>query len=214
MWSHTIGTVNSGKTETPKRPYELGKRLEQMDQNRAAVLRAARSQLESRSYRELTMASLAAESGVTRQTIHNLFGTRAAVLEALFDVLALDGGMEKMREVMTQPTAEATLERFVQVFCGFWAANRVLFRRVHGIGAIDPVLGSVLEARNQRRLMAATRIAGLSGVRNRLEETAGALAALTSFEFYDALAGDSADSSDAAATILELARHLLAGART
>jgi AcrR family transcriptional regulator len=206
--------VSSPKTETSKRPYDLGKRLEQMDQKRAAILTAARRQLEAGSYRELTMGLLAAESGVTRQTIHNLFGTRAAVLEALFDVLALDGGMENMREVMTQPTPEAMLERFVQIFLGFWAGNRVLFRRVHGIGAIDPVLGGVLEARNRRRLMAATRIARLSGVRNNLDQTAAALAALTSFEFYDALASYSTGDSDAAATILELARHLLSRARS
>jgi len=210
----TIGIVRKGKTETQKRPYELGKRLEQMDHRRAAVLRAARSQLESRGYRELTMASLAAESGITRQTIHNLFGTRAAVLEALFDALALDGGMEKMREVMTQPTAEAMLERFVEVFCGFWAGHRVLFRRVHGIGAIDPVLGAVLKARNRRRLMAATRIVSLSGVRESVDQTAAALAALTSFEFYDALAEDSVDDSQAAAAVLDLAQQLLARARS
>jgi AcrR family transcriptional regulator len=205
--------VNSEKTELPKRPYDLGKRLEQMDQSRAAVLRAARAQLESGGYRELTMSSLAANSGVTRQTIHNLFGTKAAVLEALFDALALDGGMEQMREVMTQPTPKAMVERFVQVFCGFWAGNRVLFRRVHGIGAIDPVLGGILEARNRRRLMAATRIVSLSGVRDNLDDTAAALAALTSFEFYDALACESAGQSHAAMTILELAQHLLARTR-
>jgi len=201
------------KTKTPKRPYELGKRLEQMDQSRAAILRAARSQLEAASYRELTMASLASESGVTRQTIHNLFGTKAAVLEALFDVVALDAGMEQMREVMTQPSPEAMLQRFVQVFCSFWAANRVLFRRIHGIGAVDAVLGGVVEARNRRRLMAATRIAGLSGVRDNLDQTAAALAALTSFEFYDALACDSVNESQAASIILELVQRLVAGAR-
>jgi len=206
--------VSSAKTGTPRRPYDLGKRMEQMDQNRAAVLRAARSQLESRGYRELTMASLASESGVTRQTIHNLFGTRAAVLEALFDSLALDGGMDEMRDVMTQPTPEAMLQRFVQVFCGFWAGNRVLFRRVHGIAAIDPVLGRVLEARNRRRLMATKRIASLSGVRDTLDKAAAVLAALTSFEFYDLLAGDSADESRAPETILELAQQLLVRERS
>lgn len=184
-----------------------------MDESRAAILRAARSQLEAGSYEELTMASLASASGVTRQTVHNLFGTKGAVLEALFDALALDGGMEQMREVMTQPTPNAMLERFVQVFCGFWAANRILFRRVHGIGAIDPDLGKVLEARNRRRLMATARIAGLSGVRVNLDQTAATLAALTSFEFYDALVYDSASESHAAPTILELARQLLARAR-
>lgn len=203
--------MSDQKAETAKRPYDLGKRLEQMDQNRSTILRAARAQLEEKGYRELTMASLAAESGVTRQTIHNLFGTKAGVIEALFDVLALDGGMEKMREVMTQPSADAMLERFIEVMCRFWAGNRLFFRRVHGIAAIDPVLGAVLDARNRRRLMGATRIAGLSGVGDSLvDQAASTLSALTSFEFYDALAGGSLTEERAAATILEQSRHLLA----
>ena len=72
------------RKEPEKRPYELGKRLEQMDASRAAILRAAKAQLAEQGYRKMTMAGLAAESGVTRQTIHNLFGTKTAVLEAVF----------------------------------------------------------------------------------------------------------------------------------
>lgn len=204
-----MGLVATNTTDQPRRPYELGKRLEQMDRSRAAILRAARAQLEDQGYRRMTMASLAAESGVTRQTIHNLFGTKAAVLEALFDAIALDGGMEGMREAMTQSSPDAMLERFVQVFCRFWAANRVFLRRVHGIGAIDPELGAVLGARNRRRLGAAMRIVSRFGVREKMEQQAAALAALTSFEFFDTLAGDAFDAEQAKAQILDLARSLL-----
>lgn len=204
-----MGLVATNTTDQPRRPYELGKRLEQMDRSRAAVLRAARAQLEEQGYRRMTMASLAAESGVTRQTIHNLFGTKAAVLEALFDLIALDGGMEGMREAMTQSSPDAMLERFVQVFCRFWAANRLFLRRVHGIGAIDPELGAVLEARHQRRRRAATRIVGRMGIREQSEQKAATLAALSSFEFFDALAGEAIDEHKAGALILDLARKLL-----
>jgi AcrR family transcriptional regulator len=190
-----------------KRTYELGKRLAQMDESRAAILRAARAQLEAKGYRQWTMGSLAAQSGVSRQTIHNLFGTKTAVLEALFDVIALDGGMEKMREAMTQPTGAAMLERFVNVFCGFWAKNRLLIRRVHGIAAIDPELGAVIEARNRRRLMAATRIARKIGVEHEAEQRGAVLAALTSFEFFDAVAENCGDERQVEAIVLRLARN-------
>jgi AcrR family transcriptional regulator len=180
-----------------------------MDQSRAAILRAARTQLEAKGYRQLTMSSLAAESGVTRQTVHNLFGTKAAVLEALFDVIALDGGMENMRDVMTQSSAETMLERFIQVFCRFWAKNRLLLRRIHGIGAIDPEFGAVIEARNRRRLTAATRIVSRIGVRRQVEQRAATLAALTSFEFFDALNESSLDGNHAAAIVLDMARKML-----
>jgi AcrR family transcriptional regulator len=201
--------VATNSTGESKRPYELGKRLEAMDQTRAGVLRAARAQLESGGYRQMTMGSLAAGSGVTRQTIHNLFGTKSAVLEALFDVIALDGGMEKMREIMTQPSPEAMLQGFVELFCRFWAGNRLLIRRIHGIGAIDPEFGAVIQARNLRRFKAAQRIAGRIGANEDIQERAAALAALTSFEFFDALA-ENLPEERAVNTVLEMARKLFA----
>ena len=196
------------QAEPEKRPYELGKRLEQMDESRAAILRAAKRQLAAEGYQRLTMASLAAASGVTRQTIHNLFGTKTRVLEAVFDLIALESGMQRMREVMMLPPGDAQLQRFVEIFCGFWAKNRLLIRRVHGIGAIDPEFGVVIDARNRRRLMAATRIvqrmSGDDGA-----QKAAMLAALTSFEFFDALAESSGSEDEALAMVLRMARGVL-----
>jgi AcrR family transcriptional regulator len=154
------------------------------------------------------MASLATESGVTRQTIHNLFGTKTGVLEAVFDWIALDSGMERMREVMMLPPGKAQLARFIGIFCGFWAKNRVLIRRVHGIGAIDPEFGAVIEARNGRRLMAATRIVERTG-REDAKQRAAMLAAVTSFEFFDALAESCGSEAEAEAMVLRLARSAL-----
>jgi len=196
------------QAEPEKRPYELGKRLEQMDESRAAILLAAKRQLAAEGYQRLTMASLAAASGVTRQTIHNLFGTKTGVLEAVFDLIALESGMERMREVMMLPPGDSQLLRFVEIFCGFWAKNRLLIRRVHGIGAIDPEFGVVIDARNRRRLMAASRIvqrmSGDDGA-----QKAAMLAALTSFEFFDALAESSGSEDEALAMVLRMARGVL-----
>jgi AcrR family transcriptional regulator len=201
--------VTEAQAAPEKRPYELGKRLEQMDASRAAILRAAKQQLEAKGYRRLTMEGLAAESGVTRQTIHNLFGTKTGVLEALFDLIALESGMERMREVMMSPPGDAQVERLVHTFCGMWSKNRVLIRRVHGIAAIEPEFGAVIEARNQRRLMAATRIAQRIGGAE-VKRRAAALAAITSFEFFDTLAETMGSEAEAEETVLGLARKALA----
>lgn len=176
-----------------------------MGESRAAILRAARAQLEANGYRQLTMAGLAAESGVTRQTIHNLFGTKTGVLEAVFDLIALDSGMERMREVMMLAPADTQVARFVEVFCGFWRKNRLLLRRVHGIGAIDPEFGTVIEARNRRRLRAATRIVERFGAED-VKQRAAMLAAVTSFEFFDALAESGGSEAEAEVMVLRLAR--------
>jgi AcrR family transcriptional regulator len=191
--------------EETKRGYDLGKRLETMDQTRREVLQAARRQLEVQGYRQMTMASLAAESGVTRQTIHNLFGSKRGVLEVLFDTIALEGGMERMREVMARTQPEAMLQGFVRVFCDFWKQNRVFFRRIHGIGAIDPDFGEIIDARNERRHAAAVRIVKRLKSGRDVTDAAAALTALTSFEFYDALAQFGRSDSEAEAIVFNLA---------
>jgi len=181
--------VESNGSPSCKRPYELGKRLEQMGRTKATVLSAARSQLESGGIREFSMESLAKASGVTRQTIHNLFGTRTGVLETLFDQIARDAGMERMRDVMMTSDAGTMLDGFIDAFSNFWAKNRLLLKRIHGIAAVDPEFGETIRARNQRRKMGATRVIEHFGdcVRGQKSETIACLVALTSFEFFDAL---------------------------
>jgi AcrR family transcriptional regulator len=199
-----------------KRPYALGKRLELSDHKRAAILAAARTQLEAKGFLHLTMDSLARESGVTRQTIHNLFGTKAGVLEVLFDQLALVGGMERMRDVMQQPNAESMLAGFVEVFTDFWAKDRLLIRRIHGIAAIDSEFGAAVEARNRRRQTAASRVVdqlarrnGAREMEDRMQRIA-TLYALTSFEFFDSLAESCGNAKDAANLILTLVKKSFA----
>jgi AcrR family transcriptional regulator len=201
------------KTSAPcKRPYDLGKRLELSDGKRIAILEAARKQLEFNGFLQLTMESLAKESGVTRQTIHNLFGTKSAVLESLFDQLAVAGGLERMREVMQQANPEIMLSTFVEVFTGFWTKDRMLIRRIHGIAAIDPEFGEVVAARNQRRQMAASRIVDRlskkEGAREEVQaQQAATLYALTSFEFFDALAESIGNTTTAASLVSDVVKR-------
>jgi AcrR family transcriptional regulator len=175
------------KAASVRRSYDLRKRIALSDQKRTAILVAAKTQLASQGFLQFTMDGLASEVGVTRQTIHNLFGTKSELLEALFDQLALAGGMERMRSVMQESDPSRMVTGLVQVFCGFWATDRLLLRRIHGIAAIDPEFARVLAARNQRRWMAATRVIGRLGVKD-AEQAAAKLYALTSFEFFDLLA--------------------------
>ena len=201
-----------------KRPYSLGKRLELSERKRRNILAAARAQLESNGFLGLTLDALARESGVTRQTIHNLFGTKAGLLEALFDQLAQAGGMHRMREVMQQTDADAVLPAFVKIFTDFWSKDRLFIRRIHGIAAIDPEFSAAVEARNRRRQAAAARVvdrlaarSGEARMQNKTQTTA-ALYALTSFEFFDTLAESGGDPNDTAELVLLLARKAVASA--
>ena len=212
MYSATIKSVKK-KAMACKRPYTLGRRQDLSNQKRANILARARVQLESNGYLGFTLDGLARESGVTRQTIHNLFGTKAGVLEALFDQLAIDGGMERMRSVMQQREPEAMLTSFVEVFSGFWMKDRMLIRRIHGIAAVDPEFGVAIEARNQRRRGAAVRVIDVidRSTRNAEDKAQRStiLYALTSFEFFDTLADSCGSEGVAVRLLLALVKQTL-----
>jgi AcrR family transcriptional regulator len=218
------------KKEIPgKRPYALGRRQHLSDRKRLTILKAARKQLKSAGFLRLTMDSLASETGITRQTIHNLFRTKAGLLEALFDHLALDAGVQRMREVMQQSDPDAMVAGFVKIFCDFWTRDRILIRRIHGIAAIDPEFGVAVEARNRRRQGAAARVVDRLAEGSREKDGIGrneyvrdgerdrsraqkvaALYALTSFEFFDALAESCGDLEETVRLVFSLAAEALA----
>src|SRR5215472_6868140 len=97
------------------RPYTLGKRQESMDQARVRILDAARDTLAMEETVEFSLGTVARQAGVTRQTIHNLFGTRADLVEALFDRLAMRGGIGGMPAVMQQTDPAIMLRMFVEI---------------------------------------------------------------------------------------------------
>jgi len=177
--------MSSPDPATYKRPYSLEKRSQASSLKKKAILAAARRLLESRGFFQLTMESLGRESGVSRQTVHTLFGSKARVLEALFDEIALAGGMEAMSSIMRGRNPQTAVEDFVRLFAGFWSRDRLLIRRIHGIAAIDPEFGHAVEARNQRRLQAASRVIGIVGwkpaSKEAMSEAINSLHALTSF---------------------------------
>lgn len=178
------------------RPYTLGKRRESADQNRERVLEAARELLGKEGNPEFSLETIARAAGVTRQTIHNQFGTRSELIEALFDRMAMRGGIQGIAVAMQQPDPLLMLRKFVEVFAGFWSSDRLTIRRIHGLAVLDPELGRIDRARNERRRMAATRI--IDALSRRFgrpaaDEKANAvdlLFTVTSFEFFDSLAGN------------------------
>jgi len=175
---------------------------------------AARKLLESKDFYLFTLDTLARDSGITRQTIHNLFGTKAGVLEALFDQIALGGGMDRMRSLMTQQIDPGTtLSSFVQIFTDFWSRDRLIIRRIHGIAAIDSDLGGAVDARNDRRRFLISRLVeqldrvSLSTRVSGHPQRAAMLHALTGFEFFDTLAKGSTTEEQATEIILTLVKQ-------
>ena len=159
------------------------------------------------------METVAAQAGVTRQTIYNLFGSKTELIEAVFDELARTGGMQYMAAAMQQSDPEARLSAMVTTLAQFWTATRTATRHIRAMASTDPDLRTAIQSRDQRRKMACQHV--VRGFGSALAPTTDPflhvdlLWTLTSFEFFDMLAGDARTPLWLAETVLQLARSAL-----
>ena len=134
------------------RPYQLGQRQAAVDETRRKVLTAARDLLtEPAATAAFTVDAVARRADVARATVYYRFGSKAGLLEALFDDLAANGRMDRLAEAFTTPDHDEALRTFVACFAGFWAADRLVLRRVRALAALDPDVGPLITARDERR---------------------------------------------------------------
>jgi AcrR family transcriptional regulator len=196
------------------RPYNLGKRREPVDEGRRQVLEAARHLLGgTASYTSFTVDAVAKQADVARATVYYQFGSMAGLLEALCDYLAELGGMSGLADAFTDPDPLQALHRFVACFGRFWDADRPAMRRLRALALLDPDVGAIISARDQRRRQ------GLAVLVGRLTEASIAtaepdhavrvLTVLTSFESFDALARPDQDIAVAVPDVLQLAKAAL-----
>jgi AcrR family transcriptional regulator len=172
------------------RPYNLGKRQETIDQSRQQVLAAARSLLAEPGGSAFTVDAVARRADVARATVYYQFGSKSGLLEAVCDHLAELGGLDGLAAAFADPDPRHGLDVFVGCFGRFWAADRPATRRLRALAALDPEVGAVVAARDERRHGGLAVLAGrLPGPPADRDHLVRVLAALTSFELFDALAG-------------------------
>jgi len=131
------------------RPYRSSRRRVAAKRTRARLLKAARSMLAAPD--GISLDAVAKKAGVTRLTVYNQFGSRRALLEAVFDDMAERGGLHRIREAMAKTDPQAALQQIVLIFCDFWSVHRGALWRLHAASATDPEFEESLRARNQRR---------------------------------------------------------------
>src|SRR5262249_36965916 len=145
---------------------------------------------------------------ITRQTVHNQFGTRADLLEAVCSDFINAEAFAKMPEVFQQRDPLSAIDLLADIFCRFWGTNRRFIRRMRGLAFTEPELEGVVRAHDERRL------AALRGFVAHYELASGENAArlvrlmfaLTGFEFFDALSEDDASEESAALELKQLLR--------
>jgi AcrR family transcriptional regulator len=185
-------------------------------QTRDRILSAARELLVGEAFSEFTMDAVARKADVSRLTVYYQFESKMGLLEALYNYIAKRGEMDRLAEVFRRGSDPlTTLHDFILVFAQFWASDRDVIRRLHGLAAIDPEIAQSLRARNERRAQ------GLRVIVNRHAKTNSALSSaeqtvaidmlhmLTSFETFDALAGSTRSLDDVLVILRRLAHHAI-----
>jgi AcrR family transcriptional regulator len=198
------------------RPYDLGRRREQIDENRRRVLDAARTLLaEASTFTAFTVDAVAKRADVARATVYYQFGSKTGLLEALCDALAEAGHMDDLVQVFADPDPRHALRGFIAAFGRFWAADRLVMRRLRAMAALDPDVNAVIGARDDRNRTGLAVLIGRLGEAANLasslesEQAVRVLHALTSFETFDSLAGPTGDPTEVVPVVIQLAETYL-----
>lgn len=182
------------------RPYNSALRREAAEATRERIVAAAHALLaDPGGVSAFTVEAVARRAGVARMTVYNQFGSKAAVLEALFNWLAVRGGIhgpDGVEHALAQPDPLDGVRVMFRALARYYSADRTVKRRVHALAALQPDVHQALALREERRRpfirTLLDRIAEHRGApwpparRDELEQL---LFALTSFESFDTLAG-------------------------
>ena len=196
------------------RSYTLGKRETAAEETRSQIVAAARALLgEEASAAKFSIDAVARAADVARMTVYHRFGSRAGLLEVVFDDLAERGEIAvRIPAALAEPDPLAALDAFVAAFGRFWDADRILIRRLHALAALDPEVGAGNQAREERRRRLARvvldRIAERFGrpALEELDDAADLLFTLSAFETFDILAGPSRSPLDVVPHVQRLTR--------
>ncbi|QMV02040.1 TetR family transcriptional regulator [Devosia sp. D6-9] len=205
-------------SDGPKRRYVSAKRAAASEANDARIVEAAFVVLQrvAEGGEPFSLEAVAKEAGVTRLTVHNRFGSRRGLLEAVFDSRAAEAGLQRVAQAMAQPDAEAAILMVISIFCDFWASDHRGLGGLVVTGAADPEFVEAMRARNERRRHIFGVLAGRLVEKGRLApekrtDLVDILFALSSMPFYATLASGERSAEAAKALVSGLAQAAIAG---
>lgn len=174
---------------SPRR-YESPGRDAAAEETRQRIVAAAGEILAGpKGFAGMSLEAVGKAAGVTRLTIYNQFGTRRALLEAVFDERAHRGGLTAIPDAMKLPEPKAGALRIVDIFCNFWATDASGLSRIWAAMIGDPELADGIKARNERRRsvfrnLVNRMVEGGEVQKARAADLVDLLFALTSLPFY------------------------------
>ena len=195
------------------RSYSSVERQRTVEAGRERIVAAARELLEDEDGEGFSIDAVARRAGVARMTVYNQFESKAGLLEALFDALALQGPLGGMGEIFKIADPIAAFDDYVALFGRFWTINRRTHGRLRAAAMHDTELAAAIASRNERRRNGVAELIRRLGDRARpvipSDEAVNVIYVLLSFDTFDALAGPSRTPEEVVPTIRQLVRAVL-----
>jgi AcrR family transcriptional regulator len=196
-----------------RRSYTAVERQRTVEAGRDRIIAAARELLEDEDAEGFSIDAVARRAGVARMTVYNQFESKAGLLEALFDSLALRGPLAGMAAIFQQSDTLAALDAYVAIFGKFWTLNRRAHRRLRAAAVHDDELAAAIAARNERRRRGIAELMRRLGDAARpivpRDEVVNVIYVLLSFDTFDAIAGAERTPEDVVPTVAKLVRGAL-----
>jgi len=176
------------------RSYDMSRRSRAVDAAREQASSAAYQLLADPACHELSLDDVARAAGVTRATLYNQFGSRAALLVAIFRELARRMKAERIYVAMRLPDPLQALNATLRESTRAYAREQRVIRKLFAFAALDAeVQVEVARSERTRRESLAHLAARLSErgqLRMSVEDATALLASLTSFQAFEAWAFD------------------------
>jgi AcrR family transcriptional regulator len=143
----------------PGRTYDSSRRRELAKQNRLAIVAAARRLFLERGFAAATMPDIAAEAGVSVQTVYKAFGNKPGLAKAVFDI-AIAGDDEpvpmmlraSLQRVRDEPDARKKLALYGEHLAAVAPRHVPIQLVILAAAATDPEAGNVWRELQDERL--------------------------------------------------------------
>jgi AcrR family transcriptional regulator len=150
----------------PRRRYDSTNRQEQARRTRRAVLDAARQLFLDRGYAATTVAAIAAEAGVSVETVYKAVGSKAALVKAVVDVSIVGDDepvplmeRERIQRIRAEPDPRVQLRMYGEHLTDSLPRSVPVQLLVREAAASDPGAAGVWSEMSAERLTGMTYFA-------------------------------------------------------
>lgn len=139
-------------SDTTRRRYHSPKRAQQAERTRRRIAASARRLFARHGYGPTTIEAMAAEAGVSVQTIYATFGSKRAVLLSLLDRIEAEADVDALMRAIEEDREPAHQLRAMVAFgARLFARASDLLAIARSAGHAEPDLVDLVHAGEQRR---------------------------------------------------------------